>query len=77
MISLKARIVSASLYLFVRHAGELLGDVEGLQEESLRLANARHGKVVLVGEFADTRRSRSSFKSFRVQEETPTTKSAS
>ena len=35
-------------------AGELLGHVEGLGEEPLHLAGARHGELVFVGEFVDT-----------------------
>src|SRR5205085_10644580 len=42
------------LYVFSREPGELLRDVEGLGEEFLNLARARHRQFVLIGKLVDT-----------------------
>jgi len=52
MISLKLRTVSRSLHT-ARHAGKLLGHVEGLRQEFLHFSGASHGELVFFRKLVD------------------------
>jgi hypothetical protein len=52
-IILKLRMLSAERHVLARDARELLGDVEGLRQEALDLARARHRDLVVLGQLVD------------------------